>query len=70
MHVNYVMMLQYVASLPEANWTDLFGSPSIVYPHSGRQLAQPAYLAATLHFHVGEHAHRTGGVYTRIVTHC
>lgn len=68
--VNYIMMLQCGASLPEANWTDLFGSSSIVYPHSGRQLAHPAYPATTLHVHAGEHAHRTGGMCACNVTHC
>lgn len=62
-----MMMLQNVASVPEANWTDLFGSSSIVYPHSGRQLAHPAHLTAALHFHAGEHTRRTGGTYSTLL---
>lgn len=68
--VSDMMLLQYVGTLPEADWANLFGSSPLVYPHSGWQLAHPADPAATLHNHAGEHTHRTGGMYIRSFKHC
>lgn len=56
------LVLQYSGALPEANVSDLPGSPAPVHPHPGWCPAHPAHTAATLHRHAGEHPYQAGGM--------
>lgn len=56
------LVLQYSGALPEADMSDLPGSPAPVHPHPGWCPAHPAHTAATLHRHAGEHPYEAGGM--------
>lgn len=60
------LVLQYSGALPEADVSDLPGSPAPVHPHPGWCPAHPAHPAATLHCHAGEHPYQAGGMQIQV----